>query len=362
MQWYRGVIAQDLLAARSAAVVQADNGYLMVNYGLLDVEFRELTPAEVAAENRLRVERRRFVVAGDRRTYELIETPLVDGGGAKTADGVVGFARDVTDRDDAAGDLERHLNAQNEVLDQVQSAIAIFEPNKQLVFFNAAYAHLWRLDEDWLAAKPSHGDILERLREARRLPEQADFPAYKADVLGLYTSLMERREDQIHLPDGATLREVITPHPFGGLLFIYEDVSDRLELERARNTLIAVQRATLDHLFEGVAVFGPDGRLKLYNPVYARIWRLDPELLNREPHVAELTEVSRSLFFGDDVGPEADENWDKLKDIIVGGTLNRVAGVTTIHRADGSMLRHAAVPLPDGAMLHTYLDVTEIVD
>ena len=54
MQWYRGVIAQDLLANRSAAVVRADNGYLMVNYGLLDVEFRELTPAEVAAENRLR--------------------------------------------------------------------------------------------------------------------------------------------------------------------------------------------------------------------------------------------------------------------------------------------------------------------
>ncbi len=54
MQWYQGVIAQDLLHMRPAAVVRADNGYLMVNYRLLDVEFRALTPAEVAVENRQR--------------------------------------------------------------------------------------------------------------------------------------------------------------------------------------------------------------------------------------------------------------------------------------------------------------------
>jgi len=328
--------------------------------GIPAAEAQALARASLA-ENALRLERRRFVVAGDRRTYELIETPLapdgegVEGGGVEG--GVAGFARDITDRDDATGELERHLNAQNEVLDQVHSAIAIFGPNKQLVFFNAAYARLWRLEADWLSTQPFHDEILERLRETRRLPEQADFPAYKADVLSLYTSLLERQEDQLHLPDGATLRVVTTPHPFGGLLFIYEDVSDRLELERARNTLAAVQRATLDHLFEGVAVFGSDGRLKLYNSGFARIWQLEPDLLNREPHVAEVTEASRGLFFAD-AGDHA--GWQKLKEAIVGATLDRAAGVTTIQRTDGSVLRHAAVPLPDGAMLHTYLDVSEI--
>jgi len=327
--------------------------------GIPQAEARALARAALDDKG-VRSERRRFVVAGDRRTYELIETPMIVGGagGEGGAAGVAGFARDVTDRDDAAGDLERHLDAQNEVLDQVHSAIAIFGPNKQLVFFNAAYARLWRLDEDWLATQPFHDAILERLRESRRLPEQANFPAYKAEVAALYTSVIERQEDQLHLPDGSTLRVVITPHPFGGLLFIYEDVSDRLELERAANTLAAVQRATLDHLFEGVAVFGPDGRLKLFNPGYARIWRLEAELLNREPHVAEITEACRPLFVADDAD---DENWRKLKEAIIGGALDRAAGVTNIDRPDGSVLRHAAVPLPDGAMLHTYLDITDNV-
>ena len=52
LQWYQGVIAQDLLATHPEAIVRAANGYLMVNYRLLDVEFRPLTAAEVAKENR----------------------------------------------------------------------------------------------------------------------------------------------------------------------------------------------------------------------------------------------------------------------------------------------------------------------
>jgi len=52
LQWHQGVIAQDLLKTHPQAVVQADNGYLMVNYGVIDVEFRPLTATEVATENR----------------------------------------------------------------------------------------------------------------------------------------------------------------------------------------------------------------------------------------------------------------------------------------------------------------------
>ena len=130
---------------------------------------------------------------------------------------------------------------------------------------------------------PSHGEILETLRESRRLPEQVDFPAFKAQVLEQYTSVIEPLEEQQHLPDGRTLRVVTAPHTLGGLLFIYEDVSDRLEMERSRNTLAAVQLATLDHLFEGVAVFGSDGRLQLSNSGYAKIWNLDLGSGHRTP-------------------------------------------------------------------------------
>jgi signal transduction histidine kinase len=303
-----------------------------------------------ASERRIQIEQRRFVVAGERRTYDLIELPLADGGSA-------GFARNVTDREDLANELARHLDAQAELLDQLQSAIAIFGPDKRLRFFNHAFARLWELDADWLEARPGHDEILEMLRERRRLPEQADFPVYKAGILDLYTSLLAAQEEQIYLPDGRTLRVVVAPHPFGGLMFIYEDVSDQLELERSRNTLAAVQRATLNHLFEGVAVYGGDGRLKLHNSGFARIWQLDDEFLANEPHVSEVAEASRALLWA---GSGAEENWAQVKERIVHRVFDREPRSERLELPDAVVVQFAAMPLPDGAMLHTYLDITDL--
>ena len=265
-------------------------------------------------------EKKRFAVGGERRTFEIIETPLDVGG-------TLGIARDVTGREDALGELDRHTEAHASVMDRLPSAIAIFGPDKRLSFFNEAFFRLWGLDEDWLEQNPSHGEILETLRESRRLPEQADFPAFKAQVLEQYTSVIEPLEEQQHLPDGRTLRVVTAPHTLGGLLFIYEDVSDRLEMERSRNTLAAVQLATLDHLFEGVAVFGSDGRLQLSNSGYAKIWNLDLGYLATEPHVADLAERCRTLFpisGGDD--------WPTVKARVIDRTLDRTARSARLER------------------------------
>jgi len=292
-------------------------------------------------------EKRRFVVGGERRSFEIVETPMEIGG-------TLGIARDVTGREDALGELDRHTEAHASVMDRLPSAIAIFGPDKRLSFFNEAFFRLWGLDEDWLEQHPSHGEVLEVLRESRRLPEQANFPAFKAQVLEQYTSVIEPLEEQLHLPDGRTLRVVTAPHTLGGLLFIYEDVSDRLEMERSRNTLAAVQLATLDHLFEGVAVFGSDGRLQLSNSGYAKIWNLDPKYLATEPHVADLAERCRDMF------PAAvEEDWPTLKAKVVDRTLDRRARAARLERPDGTIVDYASVPLPDGNTLYTYFDVSD---
>ena len=82
----------------------------------------------------------------------------------------------------------------------------------------------------------------------------------------MFTSLIEPLTELMHLPDDRTLSVSVSPHPLGGLIFVYEDVTDRLALERSYNTLIEVQRETLDNLFEGIAVFGSDGRPQTAQP------------------------------------------------------------------------------------------------
>ena len=163
------------------------------------------------------------------------------------------------------------------MLESIHAAVAIYGADKRLNFFNSAFARLWALEEDWLAGEPSLDELLERLRERRRVPEYADFRAFKRQQIGMFTSLIEPESELMHLPDGRTLSMSVSPHPLGGLIFVYEDVTDRLALERSYNTLIEVQRETLDNLFEAIAVFGSDGRLKLHNPAYRRIWGLSED-------------------------------------------------------------------------------------
>jgi PAS domain-containing protein len=130
---------------------------------------------------------RRFDAAGERCVYEITEAPLSDGG-------AMGFARDVTAREEARADLKRHTQAHAAVMNRLRSAIAIFGADRKLRFFNEAHFRLWKLDEPWLQTGPSRGEILEVLREARRIPEAADFRAYKAQVMSLYASVLAPEE------------------------------------------------------------------------------------------------------------------------------------------------------------------------
>jgi signal transduction histidine kinase len=287
------------------------------------------------------------VVAGERRLLELSEQPLEDG--------TAGCAFDQTTAEELEGQLKRHINAHAQILETLGSAIAIYGPDMRLKFFNSAYAQLWRVDENVLAEEPHHNDVMEMMRERRRLPEQPDFPAYKAERLRLYSTLIEPLEELLHLPDGSTLRMTATPHPFGGVLFAYEDVTDRLALERSYNTLIAVQRETLDNLYEGVAVYGVDGRLKLYNPAFARIWKLSQSLLEAEPHARDVVTKFRGFF---DV---PDDDWPDFIERSVAQITEPGSHDGRQERADGSVVDWAQVPLPDGASLFTFLDVTDSI-
>lgn len=291
-------------------------------------------------------ETRRFaVIAGQRRALAFTHQPMGDGT-------VVGSAVDVTENVQADAKLQQHLDAHSDTLDRLATAVAIFSREQRLTFYNRAYAQLWGLPETWLDTHPSDGEILDRLREGRKLAEQRDFQAWKRERLSLYGAAQEYLPEELwHVPGGKTLRVVAQPHPFGGLTFLYEDVTARIALESSYNTLIKVQSATLDTLNEGVAVFGPDGRLKLHNASFARIWDLSAKELAGEPHVRNVAAACAEKF-GDA------EIWEGLIQAIVSGSAGK-RDLGEIERNDRTILSLALSALPDGAILVTFVDVTD---
>jgi signal transduction histidine kinase len=291
------------------------------------------------------VEAKRYaVVAGQRRALLLTEIPA--------ASGIVGIAADVTDVAAGEAKLQQHIDAHTDTLDKLASAVAIFGPDQKLHFYNRAFVKLWDLPEKWLDKHPKDGDILDRLREERKLPEQRDYHGWKRERQQLYQTAREYpSEDLWHVPSGKTLRVVAQPHPFGGLTFLFEDVTEKLSLESNYNTLIKAQSATLNTLQEGVAVFGPDGRLKLYNAAFSRLWLLTPKDLADEPHVRAIAAACSEKF-----GEAA--VWERVIQAIVSGEdLER--RMDEIERNDRSILAPALSALPDGATLVTFTDVTD---
>jgi signal transduction histidine kinase len=290
-------------------------------------------------------EKKHVVIGGERRLLEITEQPLPSGG-------QVGRALDQTALEESGGELSRHIRAHAEVLENLATSIVIFGSDGRLKFFNSEYMKQFDLEEEFLRTEPTLGEVLEVLRERRRIPEHADFPRYKRELVRELMGLISSREELLHLPDGSTIRMVAAAHPFGGVIITYEDVTDTLRLERSYNTLIEVQRETLDHLYEGIAVFGSDGRLKLSNPAFARIWGLKPAELQGEPHVSAIVDKIQPFF-------ASHSHWPRLRQRIIGRVADRDPRSGKLERADGTVLVFASLPLPDGGCLYTYQDVTD---
>jgi signal transduction histidine kinase len=286
-----------------------------------------------------------LIVKGDRRLMKVDILPIPH------LDLSVGIARDISREETLEQEAERNMAATRDLLEQLRAAVGIFGVDQKLVFYNSAYSQLWKLDDPFLSSQPKLGDILERLRETRRLPEQADFRRYKQGWIDMFTSLITAHEDMLHLPDGTALRMIVMPRPMGGLMMTFEDVTSRLELESSYNTLIAVQKETLDNLAEGVAVFAENGRLQLSNPAFSAIWDLHPENLAGHPHIGQIVDRFQKFF------PE--DAWAKAREETSALALSHSEKSGEISRADGRVVTYTSVALPDGGTLLTYQDVTD---
>ncbi len=287
------------------------------------------------------------VLGGSRRLIKISEIPL------KAKNMSVGMAEDITEEERILDEVKNNNSANRALLEQLRSAIAIYGADHRLEFYNSSFAQLWDLEDGWLNKKPKLGDIMEKLRETRRLPEQADFRVFKKSWLDMFTGLIEPRDDMLYLPDGSALRMLVVAHKLGGLMMTFEDVTSRLALESSYNTLIAVQKETLDNLDESVAVYGGDGRLKLWNPAFGRLWSIDPESLEGEPHISRVVGKMAASF---DEG-----KWQEVKETLISTALDRSVNKGWLKCADKTLIDYSTVPLPDGGVLITYTDVTDTV-
>ena len=285
-------------------------------------------------------------VSGKRRAFHITAQPL-EGGGV----GV--WTEDVSEHEDLRELLKRSVEAHDETLNHIADAVAVFDKAKKLMFHNTAFAGLWGLEPAWLADQPSHSEVLDRLRQRRRLPETADYGKWKAAELGRYEQLAAGPDEMWSVPEGRTLKVVRQPHPMGGMLLLFSDITDELKLKSQYNALIQVQQATLDKLSDAVTVFGSDGRLRLHNEAFARFWNVTPERVEAAGDFEGVVDLCIPKLHDKSF-------WAELKGRVADPDPQARAPTTgEVKTSDSRIVVYQSRPLPDGATLIAFTDVTD---
>lgn len=299
-----------------------------------------------AMEQKTRREGFRWLtISGQRRAFQVIAEPLNEAY-------VCAYAIDVTEAEESREALKRHAKAHDETLDSLEDAVAIFGPERQLTFHNREFEKLWELEPAWLAERPTHGEWLDRLRQKRRLPETSDYSGFKARESEFFGLTHTADDEMWSLPDGRSLRVVRQPHPLGGLLILFSDKTGELKLKSQFNSLIQVQKSTLDQLNDAVSVYGSDGRLRLRNLAFDRFWNLSADDMVSVMDFTNVAELCLPLVH--DRG-----FWSELKARVTDtDPLARAPQMGEIKISDGRLAQWRTQPLPDGATLVAFSDIT----
>lgn len=333
LEWANGAFLS-LLGAHDVQEAIAANA-------ALDWAERDLASAAITGR-RIVESRLPIMIEGERRTYALSLAPVKNGLAG-------GIAIDMSESQNTQEDTQRKLDIEMDFVDRLPLAVAAFDANQTLRRYNQAYVKLWGLEDAWLATRPSLGDILSRLREMRRLPEQRQFNEWKKSQV----EAEGRGEEVWHLPSGQSIRICSQRTSDGGRYVICEDVSETLRLQSSLNLLTQVQKATLDTLDEAVAIFGTDGRIVLHNATFATMWKLSDAELSTQPHFSEIANI-----VGDRIG--RDGIWGIVSSGINSAAPEKLGEWGKARRADGRVISLSLSRLPNGATIASFADLTDL--
>jgi PAS domain-containing protein len=287
------------------------------------------------------------VLMGERRLLEFTEIPIK---GSKKI--TIGYAVDITDIEKMENELSFFEKSQREFLNHLSTPIASYTSDGRLDFFNSAYVKTFHLNESWLMTKPPLTEVLDELRRKRAIPEYSDFLAHKNDRLKLFNNLFEPINEILYQPNGQVLRMTTIPNTFGGgLSYIFEDITDKIALERGYNTLMAVQKETIDNLYEGILVLGSDYKIRIFNKAFKNLWNVE-DTFSLERSISDIFNNRQIIFCSEH---EFESCWQSIKSIL--NDRKSFSGVFCLNM--DKLIEYSYVPLPDGSHLLNFINISD---
>lgn len=275
-------------------------------------------------------------ISDKRKWYEASELPLKQ---RRT----YGFAKDVT----CEHDLEESKDAYNSLAEHVNYGIAIFSSDQKLKFYNTKFLEIWDLEAEKIDASPSFSQLLEILREQRKLPETRDYFEFKKNELALFDNVLSQKQDIFSLPKGIVLQRTIIRQSSDKLMFMFEDITSSENKNVTLSLLKETQKQLIKTLNEPVLLLDSENRVLLTNNAFNELWELSQSDIATLPTMPlnELIDLTKDFF---------DESlWESVKSLIYTNITmqkNEVLELQTGNR----IIEFSSHSLPDNSTLVIY--------
>lgn len=268
------------------------------------------------------------------------------------------IGHDVTRATEADMAFRRFVHTMSDTFAHLKMSLMIFDRDRRLTLFNPATVEVTGMDAAWMAQRPTLKALLDRLREMRMTPEQANFIEWRDRVLkatapdALESAGRATRTEEVwHLANGRTLHVLARPHPSGGLAVVIEDISDTMALRRQSVSDRAVHIATADVLKEAIVAFAPDGSARLSNAAFRSLWGMANDDAVLGQHVNDIVMLCKKR------APDP-AFWQALVDCVT-GQMRRSGMTTKLALVDGTVMSARISPVPDGGVLAVFSDITD---
>jgi len=237
-----------------------------------------------------------------------------------------------------------------ELLRQLPIGVAVFDASRHAVVVNPAYCESFGLQPDAFPPGTSLEEII-RVGAHRGLygpgdPEEQVREQLRADFSR--PSWLLRRSFA-----GRTYDVHSNPLPDGGHVVCTVEVTALLEARTDAEAMTTRLSGAISTMRVGIAVFGPDGRLRLFNMRYSDLLGLPHDRLSRGMTMAEIQDLARRL----DEYASADGQvfLAQRRDID-----RRVATTVRRVRPNGQVIELSTDPLADGGWTVSVTDVSAL--
>ncbi|HEY3917426.1 MAG TPA: PAS-domain containing protein [Stellaceae bacterium] len=244
----------------------------------------------------------------------------------------------IADQNTEIAQREASLRA---TFDNMLQGVAMYDADYKLVTWNTRFRELLDLPDSFFEEGHTFIDYL------RYVGERGEFGNVDLDaaINARLARLKTKHSFERQRPDGSWLEVYRNPIPSGGFIAIYTDITERKQAD-------IKQRATLENMDQGVAMYDADLTMVVWNPRLRELLGLPDEFFDREhTFIDYLRYVGERGEFGENVDLEAEVQ----KRV---ATLGRKLTYERV-RPDGTVIEISRNPIPGGGFIAIFTDITE---